>query len=438
MNKPIGRILSSKNITSRAEFEEEAVEGMLVAVQVRGNRYLGRIDRLEILKLRGLIGYIIWFDILDRPLRSMTEIFIADEEYERGFLELGVDLRGLPIKIGINPLFAHMLIAGMTTVGKTHLMIILNEELGPHKVPMLVIDPQGEFIYLPELDRDRYILVEDLRIENLIPYLQQRKIVIYNLLGYTKKEKVMRVGALLEELMNAKERDYQQADDMLLLKLPPTIVMIDEADLFAPNIRRRSMTPGDAVESMIDIMERGAKFGLGVIVSTQRITRLDIDVRSQCNSSIIFRMIDAGSIQAVHGIDYIPKSEVEKVRALRQGQCLLAGIIVRRPRRIFTRDIRTRRAKERDFEKMLGIVVPDDDEEYASRLTMTPEGDIVDEKGIVVHDGLDRFNEENRIAFERDESGDGVILRGSHLSPEDQRLLNRLRKEKDGKDRLIG
>lgn len=437
MSKPIGRILSSKLATSRAEFEEEAVEGMLVAVQRRGNRYIGRIDKLEILKLKGLVGYIIWFDILDRPLRTMTEIFIADEEYEKGFLKLGVDLRGLDIKIGVNPLFAHMLLAGITTVGKTHLMIVLCEELGPYKVPMLVIDPQGEFVHMPELDRDRYIVVEDLRIADLIPYLQQRKIVIYNLLGYTKKEKVTRVGSLLEELMNAKERDYHQAGDMLLLKLPPTVVMVDEADIFAPNIRKRANTPSDAVGPMVDLMERGAKFGLGVIVATQRITRLDIDVRSQCNSSIIFKMIDAGSIQAVHGIDYIPTAEIDKIRTLHQGQCLLAGQIVRRPRRIYVRDIRTRRAKERDFEKMLGIVFIDEDEEFAPTLSVTAEGDIVDKEGIVVHEALDRFNEDNRAAFEADE-GDGIILRDSHLSPEDQRMLNRLRKEKDGKDRLIG
>ena len=436
MNKPIGRILSSNNNTSRAEFEEEAREGMLVAAQRGKTQYIGRIDRLETLKFKGLTGYIIWFDLLDRPLRTMTEIFIADEEHEKGFLELGVDLRGLPIKIGINPLFGHMLNAGMTTVGKTHTMIILCEELGPHKVPTLVIDPQGEFVHLPELDRERYIVVEDLRIEDLISHLQQRKVIIYNLLGYTKKEKVVRVGGLLEELINAKERDYKQADDALLLNIPPVIVIVDEADLFAPNLQKRMTAPSDAVESMVDIMERGAKFGLGVIVSTQRITRLDIDVRSQCNSSIIFRMIDAGSIQAVHGLDYIPRTEVNKIKTLHQGQCLLAGNIVRRPRRIFTRDIKTRRAKDRDFEKMLGIVAPEE-EEYISRLKATPEGDVINEEGTVVHDAVDRFNEENMAAFE-EEGGDGVILRGSHLSPEEQKLLNRLRKERDGEDRLIG
>jgi len=437
MNEPIGRIISSNHNTSRAEFEEEAREGMLVAAQRRGERYIGRIDRLESLKFKGLTGYIIWFDLLDRPLRSMTEVFIADEEYEKGFLELGADIRGLPIRIGINPLFGHMLVAGMTTVGKTHVLIILAEELGPHKVPMLVIDSQGEFVNMPELDKDRYIVVEELRIEDLIPYLQQRKVVIYNLLGYTKKEKAARVGALLEELINAKEKDYHQASDALLLKLPPIIVMVDEADLFAANLRIRGKMPSDAIEPMVDLMERGAKFGLGVVVATQRITRLDIDVRSQCNSSIIFRMIDGGSIQAVHMIDYIPKKEIDKIRGLVQGQCLLAGNIVRRPRRIFTRDIKTRRAKERDFEKMLGIETVEEGEEHVPTLRMTAEGDIVTEKGTVVHDAIDRFNEENRAAFERDE-GDGVIIRDSHISPEEQKLLNRMRKERDGKDRLIG
>lgn len=73
----------------------------------------------------------------------------------------------------------------------------------------------------------------------LISYLQQRKIVAYNLLGYTKTAKAARVSEILTDLMAAKERDYQQANGSpMLLELPLVLVFLDEADLFAPNQRK--------------------------------------------------------------------------------------------------------------------------------------------------------------------------------------------------------
>lgn len=427
--KRIGRILSSTHKTARAELTEDAMEGMLIAMERGKRRYIGKIERVEQQKFQGFVGYIYWLDYMERPPRAMTELFIAEEEFERGHLYIGDDVRSIKVKLRINPLFAHLLVAGMTTTGKTHLLIVLCEELGPHGVPCLIIDAQGEMVNLPALDPNRYVVVEDLRIENLIAYMQQRKIVIYNLLGYTKQAKVSRIAELLTELMNAKERDYQQArEDPLLLKMPPILVMIDEADIFAPNLKLRKRTPSSAVAPVVDLLERGAKFGLGTIVATQRITRLDIDVRSQCNSAAVFRLIDAGSIQAVHVIDYIPKREVDRIRSLEQGQCILAGRIVRRARRVMARDIATKRAKHRDFERQLGIGEPEEEMLTPPKLETSEEGDIVDTiTGEVVHSAIDRLTEEDRAAFEKTE-GDGVILR-SHISPEEQKLLKKLRQD---------
>lgn len=439
MSKPIGRILTSNHRSARAEFTENVVEGMLVSVELKSarKRYVGRIEKVESTKTMGLTGYILWLDYIDRGIRSFTEIYIAHEEFEKGILHVGNDTRSLPVKLRVNPLFGHMMVAGMTTSGKTHLLLILCEELGQHKVPCLVIDPQGEMVNLPVVDRERCIVVEDLRIENLIAHMQQRKIVVYNLLGITRKAKVQRIAELLTEIMLAKEKDYMQANENpMLLEIPPMLIIMDEGDIFAPNQRFAKDAPREAVGPTVDILERGAKFGLGAIVATQRPTRLDVDVRSQCNSAALFRMIDAGSLQAVNTIDYIPQRDKERVRGLVQGQCILAGNIVMRPRMILTRDIVTPRAKTRDFEKMLGI--EDISEElFESQLEIDEIGAVVNrETGEVVHDALDRLTVKDQGAFENAE-GDGVVLR-SHISPEEQRLLNQMRKPDKKGERLIG
>lgn len=408
---------------------------MLISVDRKNRRYIGKIERLESFKYKGLTGYIYWLDYVERPFASMTPVYIAEEEFEVGHINFGKDMRGIDVKLKVNPLFEHVLVGGMTTAGKTHSLIIFLEELGALEVPCLVIDAQGEMVNLPVIDKNRYIVVEDLKIDNLISYMQQKKIIIYNLLGCTKREKISRVSVILSELMLAKERDYQQAQESpLLLTIPPILTIIDEADLFAPNLRTGGEAGRDGVGPVIDLLERGAKFGLGTIVATQRMTRLDIDVRSQCNSAIIFRLIDAGSIQAVHTIDFIPREEVERIKAFEQGQCLIAGHLVSRARRVYTRDIVTPRAKSRDFEAMLGIETPEKPE-FSTRLEQTEEGIVDSLTGEVIHSALDRLTEEDRDAFAADE-GDGVILR-SHLSSEEQKTLNKLRKPKNG-ERLIG
>lgn len=438
MGQQIGRILSSNRNSARAEFTDNVIEGMLVDLKRGNERIVGRVERLKGTRFDGLTGHIIYLDLVERPFRMMTPIYVADEELEKGILLIGNDVRGLPVRIAVNPMFGHTLVAGTTTVGKTHLLIVLCEEFIPHKIPCLVIDPHGEFVNLPEFNREQVELVEELRIENLIPMMQQRKIVVWNLLGLTKREKVQRVAGLLESLMLAKENDYRQADEnTMLLKLPPMFIMIDEADIFAPNFKKQMNEPREAVAPLMDILNRGAKFGLGAIVATQRITRLEIDVRSQCNSAMVFRVSnDPGSIMAVHSIDYIPIDDIKRIKGFVQGQCIIAGTLVNRPRVVFTRDIVTRRAKDRDYEKILGIAPPEE-EKHIPRLVDNEDGDIMDNlTGEIIQEGIDRLTEEDQDAFKKSD-GDGVILR-SHLSEEDQKVLNKLRKPDHRDERLIG
>lgn len=99
------------------------------------------------------------------------------------------------------------------------------------------------------------------------------------------------------------------------------------------------------------------------------------------------------------------------------------------------KQLRTRRAKNRNYEKMLGIE-RQAEEEYSPKLTVSEEGDLVDEAGGIVETGLDRLADEDREAFSR-AGGDGVILR-SHITSEEQKILNKLRKPNEKGDRLIG
>ncbi|GAH59941.1 unnamed protein product, partial [marine sediment metagenome] len=131
-----------------------------------------------------------------------------------------------------------------------------------------------------------------------------------------------------------------------------------------------------------------------------------------------------------------PVDDIKRIRGFVQGQCIIAGSLVNRPRVIFTRDIVTRRAKDRNYEEILGIAPPEE-EKHIPRLVDNEDGDIVDGlTGEIVQEGIDGLTEEDQYAFKKAD-GDGVILR-SHLSEEDQKVLSKLRKPDHTGERLIG
>lgn len=456
--RKIGRIMSATLRTARVEFVETAniEEGMLIYYILNGDRILARVEKLETHKYTGLTGYIFFLEPLNRPPKAWQEIYIADDMTEDGMLFVGEDRGGQDIRLRLNPLFEHVLVAGMTRAGKTHFLIILLEETIPLGVPSLILDSHGEFVNLVKTFPDKVVVVEEIRIQDLIGYLQQRKTVVYNLLGLHKASKANRIAEIIGELTMRKEQDYAQAENNpLLLEVPPVLIFLDEAELYAPNRQTRmGAIRSEALGIIMNVVKEGGKFGIGLIVATQRVTKLDIDVRGQCNSAAIFRLVDIGSLSAVRMLDYITRNDLKAMNSFERGQCLLAGAIVKRPRIIHTRDIETEKVKKVDFAGMLGIKrrrKKRQKRKVAPKIRVTNGGDVIDvETGEVIESAKDRLVAEDREAYEQAE-GDGVILRSpeeqadveklgfaTHLSPEDQNLLDKLRKPDDQGDRLIG
>uniref|UniRef100_A0A6M3M1G4 Helicase HerA central domain-containing protein n=1 Tax=viral metagenome TaxID=1070528 RepID=A0A6M3M1G4_9ZZZZ len=446
--KPAGRILSGTLRTARVEFTGQwrGEMGSLVSFEHGGMTQYARVDRLESHRYTGLTGYIYYLEPLERPARNLIDIFDADDDMEDGVLFIGQDRSGYDVRVHVNPLFDHTLVCGMTRAGKTHFCIVLLEETIMQNMPALIIDSHGEFVNLAKkTDKWRHtknvVVVEDLRIEDLIPMLQQKKTVVYNLLGLPKISKANRVGEILGQLKEAKEKDYARAENQeALLQIPPVLVILDEAEIYAPGKTTTWGIRGTSLSTVTDIAKEGAKFGIGLIVVPQRVTMLDIDVRSQCNSAAVFRNIDAGSKVAVQRLDYLTRTDIRNMSGFVKGTCLMAGSFVRRVRTVYVRNLMSEKVKKVDFEKMLGIESgpPPKPPQFKPKLGKNLEGDVIDEvSGEIIEDGLERLARDDELAFEHDE-GDGVILRGSHLSEEEQKILNRLKKTDAKGDRLIG
>jgi uncharacterized protein len=111
----------------------------------------------------------------------------------------------------------------------------------------------------------------------------------------------------------------------------PTLVVIDEAHNVCP------WEPGDpvtalATEHAARFAAEGRKFGLYLLVSTQRPQRVNELVVSQCDNLVLMRMASAADLAYVSArLSYAPQPLLERATSFRLGEALVAGKIASHP-----------------------------------------------------------------------------------------------------------
>lgn len=363
----IGRVTKCIAGSGHAEFTPNVRETDFIYYKTgAGEKVMCRITKLASTPQKGTHGkFMILEPSVELP-RVWDNLYLVQQK-TNGYIEVGFSEAEQKINLRVNPFFRHTIVAGKTGRGKTHFQLVLAEEFVEHKVPSLIVDTQCEFPHLKEA-----VVVDELNFEDLISHLKFKKTVVYNLQGYSYKSKVERCYEILSRLWQEKERDYQQAEnDVRALKMPPILLNIDEAEIYAPK-QLKKHSSRECREILCDITERGSKYGIGMIVGTQRLPALHTAVSSQCNNGIIFHLSDKASKDALKQLPYVSSVDLKQVKNLPQGQCLLVGEIVPHPTLLIVRDIKTKRAKNLDFEKQLGLTPlstehieePPSDEEY--------------------------------------------------------------------------
>ncbi|MDN5358499.1 MAG: hypothetical protein PWP76_342 [Candidatus Diapherotrites archaeon] len=132
-------------------------------------------------------------------------------------------------------------------------------------------------------------------------------------------------------------------------RIPPTLVIVEEAHNFVPSERSREDVPARGV--IETIAREGRKFGVGLCLISQRPVKLSSTALSQCNTHIIMRMTNPYDLNHVaessEGID--SRSE-RMITNLRPGEAIIVGAAVNFP--VFFK-IRERRSVESKYEKDL-------------------------------------------------------------------------------------
>jgi hypothetical protein len=143
-----------------------------------------------------------------------------------------------------------------------------------------------------------------------------------SLAGYTGDLQATIYSLIAEDLFDARVRSD--------LKLP-VLLLLEEAHNFTP---ARANTPSEERSIAItkQIAQEGRKFGVGLILVSQRPSRLDETTLSQCNSFIIMRMVNPADQNFVRKvIESLGEDEAKLLPDLDKGEAILSGQLINFP-----------------------------------------------------------------------------------------------------------
>jgi DNA helicase HerA-like ATPase len=145
---------------------------------------------------------------------------------------------------------------------------------------------------------------------------------VVSLAGYTADFQATIYSLIAETIFDARVRE-----DLRL----PVLLLLEEAHSFAP-ANAASAAEQRAISTTRQIAQEGRKFGVGLVLVSQRPSRLDETTLSQCNSYIVMRMVnpaDQAFVKRV--IETLGEDEARLLPDLDVGEALLSGQLINFP-----------------------------------------------------------------------------------------------------------
>ena len=111
----------------------------------------------------------------------------------------------------------------------------------------------------------------------------------------------------------------------------PVLIVIDEAHNVCPEHPSRALQ-AMATQLAVNIAAEGRKYGLSLLVATQRPQRVHQSVVSQCDNLVLMRMGSPADLAHLSELfSFVPTGVMARAGALRLGEALVAGKAVSHP-----------------------------------------------------------------------------------------------------------
>lgn len=134
------------------------------------------------------------------------------------------------------------------------------------------------------------------------------------------------VGDLMQEVFVKAKKNPKEGGSF------KTLFIVDEAQNYAAEIASGKIS---SKKWMKTIASEGRKFGVGLIIMTQRTAYVAKDVLSQCSFQAIFRLINKSDIDQVAGtVEGIGEYDLLQLPQFTAGQALFTGVGMQMPMRV--------------------------------------------------------------------------------------------------------
>ena len=148
--------------------------------------------------------------------------------------------------------------------------------------------------------------------------------------GIIPELQAMIVSRLLTDIFEARKRRL----------ISPGMVVVEEAHNYIPERGTGNAASTNIVRT---IAAEGRKFGLGLMIISQRPARVDKNVISQCNTQIIMRVTNPNDLKALSkGLEGMTSDLEEEIKRLPAGVAMLVSNEIERP---ITVDVRPRKSR---------------------------------------------------------------------------------------------
>ena len=160
--------------------------------------------------------------------------------------------------------------------------------------------------------------------------LQPGRAAVIDMTGILPELQSMIVSRLLTDVFEARKRRL----------ISPGMVVVEEAHNYIPERGTGNAASTNIVRT---IAAEGRKFGLGLMIISQRPARVDKNVISQCNTQIIMRVTNPNDLKALSkGLEGMTSELEEEIKRLPAGVAMLVSNEIERP---ITVDIRPRKSR---------------------------------------------------------------------------------------------
>lgn len=149
------------------------------------------------------------------------------------------------------------------------------------------------------------------------------QITIFYLAGFDHLTQSTIASLVLEKLF---EKRANLTND-----IPPFQIVLEEAHNFIPS--RSEGTEGTpSLATVRKIITEGRKFGTGMLIISQRPSRLDETILAQCNSFLVLRLVNPKDKSFVRSVmENLSESDANILQTFGQGQGIVSGQAVRFP-----------------------------------------------------------------------------------------------------------